>query len=285
MKNMIALFLILTTYTMADEEAIGFGINDFNHCTASNLYYSRGFADRFIDAFQDKKADGKWDVAIKKYDEAVDAEDFADHSKTSEGNDDASGLGVDHADVGFISSHGSAWWTTGLNPNYVIGSFTMGENWHDGNQWRSSVNTTDEIQLGDDLEIFVAATCKSAQYSAWTSGGVHRAWKPGKTIQFWLGFHGISYDSMTDRNRVRIYAKNSFYDGIGANWVEELTRGRGLSPDQCATVIIRGSSENKITTNFEYGGFADRGKDYNGSWSIQGYFYVGGCAPKGGPKL
>ncbi len=282
MKTTALLFLILTAAAWAgDEEAIAFGINDFNHTSASNLWYSRGFAEKFNDAFQSKRSDGQWDIAIEKFDDATDGEDFTDASKNNVGADAVNGLGIDHADVGFISTHGSAWW----DGSYVRSSLTMGEVWNDGNENRSYVVSDTDMQLGDDLEIFIAAACKSAQLSFLTSGGMYKAMKPGNTLQFWLGFHGISYDSLTDRNRVRDFAKHSFWDGLGANWVEDLTRGRGLSADQCATAVIRGTSVEMITTNFEYAGFRDRGKDYSATWNHRLIWYIDGCAPKGGPKL
>lgn len=281
MKKIALMILLFTVAAMADEETIAFGIDNFNHTSASNLSYSRGFAVKFIDAFQSKRSDGLWDVAIEKFDSATDGEDFTDASKNAVGADAVNGQGVDHADVGFISTHGSAWWEAGV----VRASLTMGESWNDGIEDRTYIVSDTDMKLGDDMEIFYAAACQSAQLSFWTSGGIHKAWQSGKTLQFWFGFHGISYDSLTDRNRVRDYAKHSFYDGLGANWVEDLTRFRGLSKDQCATAVIRGSSEGKITTNFEYAGFRDRGKDYSANWVMEGFWYINGCAPKDGPEL
>lgn len=277
-KALLILALAAAMPILAQEEMIAFGVDEFTNCGNNDLWYSRGFADRFADAFKDKRDDGLWDSALLKFDGATDGEDFTDRSKDPvNGEDHLNALGLDHADVGFLSSHGGAAWA-GDN-SHVFTSFVMGENFING----CSVNTTDHMLLGDDQEIFVAATCQSAQLSAFTSGGLAKARKSGSKFHTWLGFHGLSYDSLTDRNHVRIYAKNSFNDGLGYNWVVGLTRGRGLSPDQCATAVVRGSNSAGIATNFEYGGFRDRSK--YGTNAAVAYWYIPRCNPADGPKL
>ncbi len=276
---LLSTMFVLNTYAAHQELAV-FGINEFDsECGGGDLNYSDEFVDKVRDQFEDR---GWW--TFRRFNAGVDGRDWADSSKSTWGND-ASSEGVDHADVGLLSTHGgsdsdSSW--------YVMGDDHSGPD--DTGTSECSPDTQFDIIFGNgsgDLEVVILAACQTAQKGVWDNTGYFHARDRYGKLNTWLGFHGNSYDSNADSNRIKKFAKNSFFNGLGDNWLDEMYWDpSGSNNTQCPTAIIFCENTSDCDRQFDYGGFDDRFKVTNSdvkSWST--YYYLKNCNPASGSKL
>jgi hypothetical protein len=273
----------------AQDEAVGFGVDEFTSgdCDwvgATDLNHSAEWADLVDDIF----ADEGFGQTTKWIDGGVDGRDFTDVSKEIDfGDDDDDDNGADHADVALLVTHGGHVHDAGG----YYSEFLMGDE-GEGDDWLSCVpNTREHFLLGnggaDDAEIAILAACQSAHYDVWTDGGYFDVRLRDGTFNTWLGFHGNSYDGSEDRNHFENYLEDSFSNGVGDNWLDELYRNPwGSDNEQCPTAVIFCETENDCITQFYFGGFQDRFKvGTSDTKSLSKIFYFGGCNPGAGPTL
>ncbi len=268
-------------------EVVAFGIDQFgtaaNQCgsaTTSDLSYSVAFAEVFADAFRDEG----WSSVEEWHDAAVDGRDWIDVGKDpGDGADAVDPFGADHADVALLSSHGSH----KHSADGYYSNFTMGD---DDEECYAS--TRDDILFGDaasggDLEVAILATCTSAHYDVWLDSGYFDVRTSNGKLSTWLGFHGLSYDSSTDRNRLEDYAQDSFFNGLGDNWLDEMHRNPwGADNTQCPTAVIFCEFTSDCDSQFTWGGFDDRFKVTASDSKFRSrFYYLDGCDPAGGPEL
>jgi len=274
----------------SQDEAIAYGVDSFspsNACypgrTSKDLGFSVAMAEAFDSRFDRWIAQGEWDLSQVYADTAVDDRDWTDVTEEAWGADENDPYGADHADVGMLSSHGSA---TDASPFYS--SFVMG----DGDNNTCTVQTNSHMLLGQggsgsDMEVAILATCQSAQYFVWVHGGYDRVQNLGTALNTWLGFNGDSYDSRRDLNHFENFLSDSYSNDLGDNWLDDLYQSNVATEDgtfeECPAAVIWASSDGKCDDVYYNGGFGDRGKD-GGSHLRSCYFFVEGCTPyKGNP--
>jgi hypothetical protein len=268
-----------------ETEAVAFGVVDFeifsNGCVfteAGNLDHSDEWADLVRDVF----ADEGYGQTQRWLDASVDGRDWTDAGKKpSLGDDEDDAEGADFADVALLNTHGGHIHEAAGYYSY----FTMGDAGSG-----CSPNTRDDIRLGNDggdLEIAILAACQSGQYDVWTDGGYFDVRASDGTFNTWLAFHGNSFDGSTDVDRFEDYLEDSFENGLGDNWLDELYRNPvGADNEQCPIAIVFCEDESDCDSQFDWGGFKDRFKvAIADTKSISKYFYLGGCDPGAGPHL
>lgn len=134
-----------------------------------------------------------------------------------------------------------------------------------------------------DTNIGISFSCNSAQLCVWKGGG-YSAMSRGK-FMIWNGFHGLSYDSKDNYNRLRSYVRGAKYDGIGDDWVDEMTDLKfwWWEPyEQCATSVTWGANKSELRTHYKKGGFRDW---HNVGRGWTGIFYICKCDPTNGERL
>ena len=292
-RGLLCLVAALTAVSgaRADDEAVAYGIDEFSASGACipgepeyDLSYSVAFAEAFDDAFDGWVGRGKWGTSLLYRDTAVDDRDWTDSGKQpSWGADDNDPYGADHADVAMISTHG----TCSTSGNYS--SLTMG----DGDNYDCSIRSDDDMRFGDggsgnDLDIVVLAACLTAQFEVWDAHGYDEVQVSGGSLNTWLGFHGLSFDSSTDLNHIESFVNNSRRNGLGDNWVDKMSRNTIHTDDgvfdECATAVIWASSESKCDDVYNDGGFSDRNND-GSSHSETCFYFIEGCNPEDGTAL
>jgi hypothetical protein len=277
----------------AEEEAVGFGIDEFssgsNYCgglvVASDLNHSAEWVDHLDDIFA---AEG-WAQTTPWVDGGVDGRDWSDVlEETTYGFDDDDNSGADHADIALLVTHGGH--THGAGGNYSY--FMMGDNATGADPDESCFpDTRDHFRLGNDgdndAEVAIMVSCQSAHHDVWTDHGYDGVMNSDGGFSTWLGFHGNSYDGTTDRNRFEDYLNDSFSNGLADNWIDELYRNPiGGDNSQCPTAVIFCGTVDNCNDQHTWGGFEDRFEV--GSTEIKTlskYFYLGGCDPGAGPAL
>lgn len=278
------------------EEMAAFGVNLFggssNECgtvTTADLSFCDDWADVMEDAFDDEG----WDQTENRKNAFVDGRDWSDSYKQSFGDDDLDPTGADFAEVAMLCSRGA--WSSDASGHYWS-LFTMGDDEED-----CKPTTNDHFYLGDveadalngndtagDLEVAIMSASQSAQNVVFNNGGYLDGRAGDGTFWTWLGFHGASYDSNGDTNRFEDYVVDSFDDGLGENWVDELHQNPLFADnDTCPVALTFCDDLGECATQFEWGGFEDRHKVTPASgWSflVDSYF-VSQCDPVDGLQL
>lgn len=277
------------------QEMVAHGVNQFglgaNECgsqdpddgsVTADLSYCDDWADVMEDAFD---AEG-WNQTENRTNAAVDPRDWSDLDKISWGADEADPTGSDFAEVAMLCSHGGS---TVDNANSIWKSFfLMGD---DDSPESCTPNTEDHMLFGDvnggDAEIAILGTCESAQWGVWNNTGYFDVRERDGSFNTWLGFHGVSYDSNKDTNRFEDFVTDSFANGLGDNFLDELHRNPvGADNEQCPVAIVFCELEADCDTQFEWGGFDDRHKVASTDRkSISKIFYIDGCDPSDGIAL
>lgn len=270
-----------TAPALAAKEGAAFGVNNYGgtgRCSGNDLSWS----DEFIDGLLDALDDHSWDATERWMDTAVDGRDWGDPSLVTWGADETDPYGVDHADIGMISTHGGHT----HNSSGYYSYFVMGDNEED-----CTPETTNDMLFGNtssgDLEVMILAACQTAHYDVWKDGGYFHVRDRDGSLSTWLGFHGNSYDSHSDANRMEDFAQTSFYNGLGDNWLDEMYRNPiGWNNTQCPTAVIFCENSSDCDRQYNYGGFDDRFKvALSDTKSTSKYYYLSGCNPSGGATL
>ena len=279
--------MAVPTNVQAVKRAVGFGVDNFEgdgECGGTDLSWSAAFAEAFADKLNDIPS-----YTSKAYlNKGVDGRDFTDLSKDSRGTWEAKDHvypnGADGNKAVLISTHGNFQ----KDPHQF--RLTMGED-HDDEPCK--IKSREHMKLGNahatdpDLDgrtrIFIAASCKGGQKAIWNDNYFDDLKDPEGLFRVFLAFHGISYDSLTDLNRLEDYLEDSVDNGLGSNWLSEMFRARTFGEDQCPVAVIWGEDKQSRDLMFDFGGFDDI-KDV-GDGSSATYYYLNGCDPKGGPEL
>lgn len=308
----LAAGFVLTGRVAGAQEMAAFGVNlfgdDANECgyalhfdfttnellyldapapTGTRIYLGEGpsdlaYCDDWVDIMEDAFDDEGWNQTENRTNAEVDGRDWSDDSKVSYGDDDVDPFGTDFAEVTMLCSHGGS--TTNASDGYRS-FFTMG----DDDAGEACKPATDWHMLfgdnsGGDAEVVIIGTCESAQWAVWNNTGYFHLRERDGSFNTWLGFHGISYDSSTDTNRFEDYVVDSFHNGLGDNFLDEMHRNPwGADNEQCPVAVIFCETTNDCDTQYEWGGFEDRHKVASSDLkSTSRIFYIEGCDPADG---
>ncbi len=199
---------------------------------------------------------GSWgfDRRIYEYDVEVEFIDLADSSEDPFGADHVSPNGIDTADVGFIYTHGSF----RCDPWEHRTRITMGSSWRD-NECRLDIgkdSSSNDVDFGDkDLNVLILDTCFSLQKCVWDDG---QYYVNGSKLNAILGFHGISYDGQRHYNHFKDYVDSSRYNGVGDNWVDDMTDLLPLAnKEECAVAVVFGATSTDRDHIFNNAGLQD----------------------------
>lgn len=276
-------FLLGARVAHAEWEGATFGVEDYN---------GTGLCCYGCDDLEFPKNDAAWvrdglmnigfDQVQLNQDGGVDGRDWMDNHVHAIGDDNIDPYGTDFANVVFYSGHGSC----SCGPNYYS-EIVMG----DDNPGEACLpNTKTHIRLAnggdnEETQVMILAACQSMQYCVWQNGGYSSVDAGGSGDRFttYDGFHGLSYDYSDLQSQLKSYVEDSENNGIGANWVADLTDLNYFSDDQCATTMIRGSSSSTRDNQYSNGGFQDP-KD-TGSHTGSTFYYICGCDPDDGEVL
>lgn len=237
------------------------------------------YCDDWVDVMENAFDAEGWTQTENRTNAEVDGRDWSDDSKVSYGADDVDPFGSDFAEVAMLCSHGGA--TTNASDGYrsffEMGDDAAGETCKPATDWNMLFGDT----AGGDAEVVIVGTCESAQWSVWNNTGYFDLRERDGSFNTWLGFHGVSYDSSTDTNRFEDYVVDSFANGLGDNFLDEMHRNPiGADNEQCPVAVIFCASEADCDTQFEWGGFDDRHKvaaaDAKSTSTI---YYIDGCDP------
>jgi hypothetical protein len=279
------------------EEMAAFGVNLFGGGTdecGTSTTADLSFCDDWVDVMEDAFDAEGWDQTESNKNNWVDGRDWSDSYKQSFGADDTDPSGADFAEVAMLCSRGA--WSDDGNNYWSL--FTMGDDEED-----CKPTTLDHLYLGDatadplngndvagDLEVAILSTSQSAQSTVYNNSGYLWGRAGDGTFYTWLGFHGTAYDSQSDTNRFEDYVDDSFDDGLGENWSDELHRNPlGGDNDTCpvAYTYCDLGEESECDTQYEWGGFEDRHKVSPASgWSlVMNAYFVSQCDPLSGLPL
>jgi hypothetical protein len=208
----------------------------------------------------------------------VDSQDLADVNEDATGWDHAGPHGIDSADIGMVYSHGG-YSCANDHHSYI----KMGDaNGAECNLHYSSAASFNDAWWGDsDLNAMIVDTCSSAQWCVWNNGGYYAV---SGNFAALLGFHGISSDRSSHTNNFENFTDNSRYNGLGDNWVDDLTRRPiGADNDECAVAIIYADNDSDADYIFDYMGLQDWKTP--GSHTVSYYYYIENCNPDDGQQL
>ena len=284
MKRPSLLLLALGVFALpqvsgaSDIAAASFAVNKYrNQCGGSNLTYPVKNAQMFLSEL----VRHGYNHVRANTDSNVEDHDLID--RAFGGLDDVEPTGSDWADVVYLDGHGSHTCQSGKQTSrYYVGKKSA----------NCAVSTRNHMRFGNgpygedddhDTNIGISFSCNSAQLCVWKGGG-YSDMSRGK-FMIWNGFHGLSYDSKDNYNRLRSYVRGAKYDGIGDDWVDEMTDLKfwWWEPyEQCATSVTWGANKSELRTHYKKGGFRDW---HNVGRGWTGIFYICKCDPTNGERL
>jgi hypothetical protein len=271
--------LTVSAASAAVHECHVYGVAEFGgagECGTSSQTHNvhEKTAEKFSDHFDDMISSGIWNSVYTRNNSSCRGTYWEDPSKQGSGDDTHSGYGADECDVLFIHTHG------GHSASSDYSSLSMGNSAYD-----CSVRTDDDMLWNSDLDIAVVKACQSGDYGVWGDGGYRQEFTTtASTFRMWNAFHGNSSCGTHVKSYVKSYARDSDYNGVGENWIDEAyDDNSSANDDDCPCSIVMGSSSSLRDSMFEYGGWRDRKNvgDKTGS----SYFYVSGCDPSSGTVL
>lgn len=303
----LALPLIaLSMVARADYESKAAGIRHYNTsstcscnsnmnkpCTEPAVWetYATTFNSRMVSTMQ-------YDNAVYYLNSDVWPQDFVEQGRFGYGADSVSPDGTDWADVIFYAGHSnhrcdvttrscahdSDCWSDETCKNGKCNAyrsqFGMGKSISGQECWPDTMH---HILWGnDDANVAIFFSCETVQYCVWNAGGYDKM----GTGQFntLLGFHGDMQLSTDNNTRLDGYLSGTKLDGIGDDWVDELTTiHSGSNNDECATAVVFGSTSSLRTAQYMNGGYKDlKATDSSRSSSI---WYISGCDADFGETL
>ena len=214
----------------------------------------------------------------------VDHRDWTDIDEHVDGLDHVSPNGTDHADIGFLYTHGGHICDSGSDE--YVSKYQMGDDtWYSDPQschvWVGSRSGTNAVQWGDtDLNAVIVDACESVHKCVWENGGYGRL--DFGNFSALLGFHGVSYDSLNHKNHFKDYMDGVRYNGLGDDWVSDMTKFWGFNHDECATVVAYGATKADRDLIYDYGGMTDF-KPRTGNSTT--FYFINNCNPYDGEKL
>lgn|GEM_PF-2311483 len=275
------LFVVVAAASAANEVQV-YGIAQFGgagQCGNSDMTHPvhTETAKAFLKPFAILQTIGLWDAVAMLNNSNAKSSLFTDPGKAAAcsctADDTAIDKGLDEADVVYVHTHGSH------SASPAWSSLSMGKS---GTGLMCSARTDLNMRWNSDLDIAVIKACQSGDYDTWANGGYRQQiTTSGSPFRMWNAFHGDSSCGSHVTSYVGSYAAESFFDGVGENWLDEAYDTSG--DDDCPVSIVMGSSYANRKNLFENGGWLDR-KD-TGSKTSSTIFYFHGCAPSSGRKL
>ncbi|NVB42774.1 hypothetical protein G6O69_33440 [Pseudenhygromyxa sp. WMMC2535] len=279
MLSLLALSAALLASGPADaaKEGTLYYVNDFDGpdaCGGSDL----SWGDDTVGHLNDKLDDWSFDTSYYHGNLWLDFRDVADVDEDANGEDEVANRGIDSADIGMMYSHGSKLCSGG---NYYS-SVLLGDDSSTCRLRYGSSYAGNDAWWGDtDLNAMIVDTCYSAQLCAWNNDAYYNV---DGNFAALLGFHGISSDGRSHTNNFEDFVDSSRYNGLGDNWVDDLTRRPiGSNNDECAVAIIYADNLSDANFIYDYMGFDDWKSP--GSHTVSYYYYINGCNPNGGNQL
>lgn len=250
------------------------GDSDMTHTVHTNT------AAAFASPFALLKLVGQWDGVDTLNNSNARSSYFTDSGKAGScsctADDVAANKGLDEADVVYIHTHGGH-----SESSPAESSLSMGKS---GTGLVCSARTDLNMRWNSDLDIAIVKACQSGDYDTWANGGYRQQFTTSSSpFRMWNAFHGDSSCGSHVTSYVSSYAWESFYDGVGENWLDEAYDSEGAGEDDCPVSIVIGSSGTARRNLFENGGWLDRKS--TGAKSGSTIFYFLGCHPDNGRKL
>lgn len=286
--NTRSFLLVLTAGCIAGsaaawDETHVYGIAEFGdsgECGSSGMTHKvhTKTAGKFADHFDDLMASGDWDDVDTRNNKSARGSYYTDSTKAAScsctADDVRGGYGADEPDVFYVHTHG------GHRHSDWSSSLSMGNSSYD-----CTVRTTENMLWNSDTEIAVIKACQGGNYDVWQNGGYRPDFtNSGSSFTMWNAFHGNSSCGSHVKSYVKRYARDSDWNGVGENWIDEAyDKDWGSNNDDCPVSIVMGSNSSDRETMFEYGGWRDRKN--TGSKTGSTIFYVSGCDPSDGATL
>jgi hypothetical protein len=283
---MFALVSSVSASAVAQQyEGVAFGVNNFTPCDASDLYWSKSPAEKFVNELDELN----YDQTNVYTNDGVDGRDFVDSQ-----DDDIDPYGTDYADVALFVGHGGHD-CDGVGHSWIV----MGDN-NTGENCRPSTNNTASRQMrfgeggdGQELDYLFFLACESAHYCVAQDGGYngmgqHVTTSNSDPFRGIFGFHGIMYNYPDNEGRMKNYVREAETNNLGEAWIDKFyVNNFGLSShDQCPTGMIWADSADDAETQFFAGGLKDmKGVNEKPNHTNPFYFYVDGCDPNNGEEL
>lgn len=277
--------LFCVRWASAEWEGISYGVNDYNPCEADNLSNPHLDAKKFNEGLDDIG----YQQTTRYVDDSVDAADFADNL-----NDQVDPSGLDHADVGFFSGHGSR--LCDETADDFSSRIFMGDDGGSCSAYTDSswAGSQYRMVLGNEgageLQFLYLFACQTAHQCVWENGGYHQMGQyssvqpdPFRVI---FGFHGISFDASNNDGKLKDYVHDAESNNLGSAWIDEFyIKNFWLTgKSQCPTVIVWADTFADAETQFNAGGLKDM-KPVNGAPETSVFWGIDGCDPQGGDPL
>lgn len=267
-----------TTAASASDEATLYYVNDFdgaNACGGSDL----SWGDDTVGYLSSKLQTWNFDSVYYHGNLWLDHQDVTDVTEDSDGWDHNGPHGIDSADIGMMYSHGGY----DCSPDH-FSTVKMG----DGvNSDECTYHFSDEISGNDawwgdtDLNALIIDTCFSTQWCVWNNSALYTA---DGNFAALLGFHGISSDRSSHTNNFENFVDDSRYNGLGDNWVDDMTRRPlGSDNDECAVAVIYDDNASDADFIYDFMGLDDWKTP--GTHNASYYYYISGCDPASGKVL
>lgn len=269
---------LVSPAAFASTEATLYYVNDHdgaNACGGSDLSWGNDT----VGHLSTKLQNWSFDSVYYHGNAWLDHQDVTDVTEDSDGWDHTGPHGIDSADIGMMYSHGGY----DCSPDHFA-TVTMG----DGvNGDECTYNYSDAISGNDawwgdtDLNALIVDTCFSAQWCVWNNSALYAV---SGNFAALLGFHGISFDGSTHTNHFENFVNGARYDGLGDDWVDDMTwRPGGSDNDECAVAVVYDDTDNAADFIYDHMGFDDWKTPGNHGTSY--YYYINGCDPDSGKAL
>ena len=270
---MVVILTLAPAFSFASDETATYAVEGYGgtgQCNQSLLYFTVDTGGAFSAEFDEWITNGYWYSTEANWNAGVDGPDWID--PVNSGADSNDPFGADHADVAFYAGHGTHWCDTDGVAMY------MGDS-----SYTCTIYTYLYVNLGNsDADIFVGEACELSHLCVWESG--HYDEVTSGNLSLWLGFHGISYDTVGAPLDMANWVSSTRLNDVGDWFVDERTDFYGGSNnDQCATAIAWGENSAQADLAFFSGGFDDRPDPGNRSFS--NFYYIDGCDPYDGEAL
>jgi len=276
------LFVIVAAAKAANEVQV-YGIAQFGgsgKCGNSGMTHPvhTETANAFITPFAIMQAFGDWDQVAVLNNSNAKSSLFTDSGKAAAcsctADDVATDKGLDESDVVYVHTHGGH-----SESSPAESSLSMGKS---GSGLVCDARTDLNMRWNSDLDIAVIKACQSGDYETWAHGGYRQQFTTSSSgFRMWNAFHGDSSCGSHVTSYVGDYAAESFFDGVGENWLDEAYDTSG--DDDCPVSIVMGSSSANRRNLFENGGWLDR--KGTGSKTGSTIYYFLGCHPSSGRQL
>lgn len=266
-----------------EREATVKAISNFDPaaCDFSDVPAADDWADAWMDEITNTSSIGghwtsAWSHDTYHLNGTIGESDFTDVPDW--GEDDLAG-NIDEADAAFVITHGTHFTDDGCYALCVRADESGEPNCYVHQQ---------DMFLGDtDLEFLVLFTCHSmCQANWWGACGWGDQFD---RLHQLLGFHGVTYISVSTAGRVRDFVDDSFYGPLASAWLDQMYDiPSGSNNDRCPVARGIGSSASDVKTrqsNEEYDKVYSDPPAHGTPGRSPRVLYVTPCNPIGEPSL